>query len=108
MLVRLYSQYSSHSYILIIVVIVCAGYFQYSFRQPPDYGLCISVGDGKQRIVPIDIFACNSTVKFITPFDEAMETIHRVQIKKMRIIAFLVRAVPHRAVCDSGKCMVTP
>ena len=108
MLVRLYSQYPSRSYILIIVVIACAGYCQYGFRQPPDYGLCISIGGGKQSIVPIDIFTCHSPVKFITFLDETMETIYRIQIEKVGIIAFLVHAVPHRAVCDSGKRMVTP
>lgn len=46
-------------------------------------------------------------VEFITPFDETMETIHCVQIKKVCIIAFLIHALPHRA-GDSGKCMVTP
>ena len=35
-------------------------------------------------------------------------TIYRIPIEKVGIIAFLVHAVPHRAVCDSGKRMVTP
>jgi len=47
-------------------------------------------------------------VKIIAFFDKAMETVHRVQVKKVSVIALLVHAVPDRAVCDSGKGMVAP